>query len=158
MYCWNSGTFTDFIIFVSSSRVLALSLLLYRSNTGFHTFVLWPFSLFPSFHSSLWKISMSAVQSHTHSLLARFPSDKRLFFHCAHGIMDIFLPPPFSLSFSFFSSLSFWKKICLKKMYRSFQVHYGEEKKKKKKQKQEGEIQQGSVRIGASIMENGLWL
>lgn len=45
-------------------------------------------------------------------------------------------------------------------MYRSFQEHYGEKMKKKKEEesKKEGEIQQCSVRIGASIMENGLWL
>lgn len=51
MYFWNSGAFTNVIIFVSSLWVLALSLLLYRSNTGFYMFVLWPFSPFASFHS-----------------------------------------------------------------------------------------------------------
>lgn len=50
-----------------------------------------PFTL--SLYFPLWKIRMSAVQSHTRSLLARFPSDTRLCFHCAREIMDIFLPP-----------------------------------------------------------------
>lgn len=113
-----------------------------------------------SFYFPLWKISMSAVLSHTHSLLVRFPSDKRLCFHCAHGIMDIFLPPLSHFHFPFFTlSLALiLKENVSKKMYRSFQEHYDKKMKKKEEAKTGEGNPAGLSAHWGSIMENGLWL
>lgn len=132
---------------------------MYRLNTCFYCLCYGHFLFFllfsHSFYFPLWRKSMSAVLSHTHSLLSRFPSDKGLCFHCACGIMDIFLPPlsHFHLPFFFFSVLIL-KEIFSKKMYRSFQEHYGKKMEKRSKNRR-GKSSRAQCALG---LYNGEWI